>query len=376
MVRRMRSASPFASMPDNSASRVAASIPQATASPCSNRDYSVSASIAWPTVWPKFRMRRRSPSRSSAETTSALILTAAAISSSTTAGSIASTLPGSRSSRSNSCAIADDAAFHHFEQSRAIFARRKRRQHLGIDQHRQRLMKTPDQILAASQIDARLAADRRIHLREQVVGICSTGTPRMKIAARNPLTSVTMPPPNAITMLVRSAPRSTIWSASVSTCAKSLVRFAAGKKQDVEPVGETAPGASLRAAAKHPRWLRQNLAVALSNELSRAMNDAPLHHVLVHALRGLDGKAWHVIPLYHLHCPAFTVLDGALAITLCIDASSPHIHTDFIVVGAGVAGLRAAIELASAGRCCHRQRQLARILVRVRARRHRRRAQR
>jgi L-aspartate oxidase len=33
-----------------------------------------------------------------------------------------------------------------------------------------------------------------------------------------------------------------------------------------------------------------------------------------------------------------------------IDASSPHTHTDFIVVGAGVAGLRAAIELASAGR--------------------------
>ncbi len=39
-----------------------------------------------------------------------------------------------------------------------------------------------------------------------------------------------------------------------------------------------------------------------------------------------------------------------LAITLCIDASKPHVQTDFIVVGAGVAGLRAAIELASAGR--------------------------
>src|SRR5690349_24994007 len=33
-----------------------------------------------------------------------------------------------------------------------------------------------------------------------------------------------------------------------------------------------------------------------------------------------------------------------------IDASKPHVQTDFIVVGAGVAGLRAAIELASAGR--------------------------
>ena len=39
-----------------------------------------------------------------------------------------------------------------------------------------------------------------------------------------------------------------------------------------------------------------------------------------------------------------------LAITLCIDASKPHVQTDFIVVGAGVAGLRAAIELASTGR--------------------------
>jgi L-aspartate oxidase len=46
----------------------------------------------------------------------------------------------------------------------------------------------------------------------------------------------------------------------------------------------------------------------------------------------------------------FRSVRGHSAIPLVIDATSPHIHTDFIVVGAGVAGLRAAIELAPAGR--------------------------
>ena len=37
----------------------------------------------------------------------------------------------------------------------------------GIDQHGQRLMKAADQVLAADQVDAGLAADGRVHLRQQ-----------------------------------------------------------------------------------------------------------------------------------------------------------------------------------------------------------------
>jgi hypothetical protein len=49
----------------------------------------------------------------------------------------------------------------------------------------------------------------------------------------------------------------------------------------------------------------KTLARALWNELSRALDNASLHHILVHALRSFDGEAWHVIPLYHLHCRFF-----------------------------------------------------------------------
>jgi hypothetical protein len=43
----------------------------------------------------------------------------------------------------------------------------------------------------------------------------------------------------------------------------------------------------------------KTLARALSCKISGAVNDASLHHVPIHALRSLNRKAWHVIPLYH-----------------------------------------------------------------------------
>ena len=63
--------------------------------------------------------------------------------------------------------IANDTVLHRLEQAGAVFALRQCRQHIGIDQHRQRLMKRPDQVLARGQIHAGLAADRRVHLRQQ-----------------------------------------------------------------------------------------------------------------------------------------------------------------------------------------------------------------
>ena len=48
-------------------------IPKATASPCKYFSYPVAASMAWPKVWPKFKIARKLRSRSSRATTVALI---------------------------------------------------------------------------------------------------------------------------------------------------------------------------------------------------------------------------------------------------------------------------------------------------------------
>ena len=63
--------------------------------------------------------------------------------------------------------IADDAVLHRLEQAGAILALRQRRQHIGINQHRQRLMEGANQVLARRKIHAGFAADRRVHLRQQ-----------------------------------------------------------------------------------------------------------------------------------------------------------------------------------------------------------------
>src|SRR5882762_9207067 len=56
--------------------------------------------------------------------------------------------------------IADDSALERFVQARAILTRRKSGEHIGIDEYCSRLMKCPEQILAGSQVDAGLSADR------------------------------------------------------------------------------------------------------------------------------------------------------------------------------------------------------------------------
>src|SRR5207249_2314714 len=81
--------------------RAAATMPIATASPCSSLRYSVSISRAWPTVCPKLSTARSPPSsRSSAATTRALCPQQAA----TTGTRTASSSPSSASSRASSVA--------------------------------------------------------------------------------------------------------------------------------------------------------------------------------------------------------------------------------------------------------------------------------
>ena len=63
--------------------------------------------------------------------------------------------------------VGDHAMLDDFEQAGAIFALRQRVQHGWIDDHRQRLMKAADQVLAGGQVHAGFAADGRVHLRQQ-----------------------------------------------------------------------------------------------------------------------------------------------------------------------------------------------------------------
>ena len=64
-------------------------------------------------------------------------------------------------------AIADNAALDDFVESGAVLALRQGAQHIRVDQDRERLMKRAEQVLAGNQIDAGLAADRGVDLREQ-----------------------------------------------------------------------------------------------------------------------------------------------------------------------------------------------------------------
>ena len=88
----------------------------------------------------------------------------------------------------------------------------------------------------------------------------------MKIAARKPATSVTMPPPTATTRLERSAPRSNHLFGQRLHFRQSLARFAAGKEQHL--VRSIAEPSLRRAAARHPRWRQKYLAGALWNVLA------------------------------------------------------------------------------------------------------------
>jgi hypothetical protein len=63
--------------------------------------------------------------------------------------------------------IVDQPVFHDLCQSRSQFAHRQGAQRRQVGEHRARLVKGADEILAAGMIHAGLAADGRIHLREQ-----------------------------------------------------------------------------------------------------------------------------------------------------------------------------------------------------------------
>ena len=73
-------------------SLAASTVPAATASPCNHVPYPIAFSIAWPKVWPKFRIALTPCSRSSSATTSTLFLQLRSIASSNILCSLAKSL--------------------------------------------------------------------------------------------------------------------------------------------------------------------------------------------------------------------------------------------------------------------------------------------
>ena len=107
------------------------------------------------------------PSRSSADTTSALMRTDSAMISSTTPGTRAATSLCRSESNWNRPGLLITPYLITSNRPGAIFALGQGIERGGIDQHRQRLMEAADQVLAGDQVDAGLAADGGVHLRQQ-----------------------------------------------------------------------------------------------------------------------------------------------------------------------------------------------------------------
>ena len=118
-------------------------------------------------MWPKFKIRRSPASRSSAETTLALIAHDSAMIGVSTAGSRAKIAVRSRVIRSKRRRTRRHAILDDFVEPRPELPPRQRAEHGRIDDHRVRLIERADQVLAERMVDADLAADRAVHLREQ-----------------------------------------------------------------------------------------------------------------------------------------------------------------------------------------------------------------
>ena len=122
--------------------------------------------MAWPKVWPRFRMARRPDSRSSCHHLRLQL-----------AGAADGVGHGVRIQRAQlgrvqftpgpEFRVQDQAVLDHLGQTGRHFARRQRVQHVGIDLDRHRLVERADHVLAQRVVDGGLAAHRGIDLRQQ-----------------------------------------------------------------------------------------------------------------------------------------------------------------------------------------------------------------
>ncbi len=118
-------------------------------------------------VWPKLRMRRRPPSRSSRSTTLALSSQQRRIMGTMAAGSSASMAGRSRSSMVKEVGVDGGPVLDHLGHAAAELLPGQGAEHVRVDEHGPRLVEGADQVLALGQVHAGLAAHRAVHLGEQ-----------------------------------------------------------------------------------------------------------------------------------------------------------------------------------------------------------------
>ena len=123
--------------------------------------------MAWPMVWPKFRMARKPFSVSSWPTTSALISQQRATTAARVFGFAPQQLRQIAFQLREQPGIVNDAVFDDFGETGAKLAFGQSAQGIEIAQHQTRLVKRAHEIFTGLQIDADLAADGAVHLRQQ-----------------------------------------------------------------------------------------------------------------------------------------------------------------------------------------------------------------
>ena len=196
-------------------------------------------------------------------------------------------------------------------------------------------MKAAYQILTANQIDAGLAAGRGVHLSQQSSRHLQDWNATHKNGRKKAadIGNDTAAEADDEARTVGAVIEKLVGKRFDRS--KTFVRFAARKKQNLNRSGGKLRRYSR--AVQTPNVFGGNdetLAGMLRDKSGDAPGDTAFDNVFIRVVRGFHLEGWHVFPLYHV------VISGPYQ----------RISTDFVVVGAGVAGLRAAIELSSAGR--------------------------
>mmetsp|Transcript_18640 Transcript_18640/g.60809 ORF Transcript_18640/g.60809 Transcript_18640/m.60809 type:complete len:205 (-) Transcript_18640:240-854(-) len=199
--------------------------------------------MACPMVWPKLSVDRTPPSFSSSATTSALSRTASVTTCSMASGCSAltsSTRPSSKSKR-GACRMQPilTASASPSTTSRSLSERSSSRSittRLGW-------WKAPTKFLPLGTLMAVLPPTDESSIAIIEVGTCTTGTPRMYVAATYPVRSPTTPPPRATMHVSRWQRCSSIWS-SICCLYMRHLEFSPGLTWKVSGVWPAATNAS------------------------------------------------------------------------------------------------------------------------------------
>jgi hypothetical protein len=153
---------------------------------------------------PEVQDHARPASRSSAETTLLLIRHDSAITGVSAPG-CARRSPCVRARSDRRARAGRHPVLDHLVQAGPKFAARQGAQHGGIDDDRVRLVKRSDHVLTGRMVDADLAADGAVHLRQQRRRDMHNRDAAQIGGCREPAMSPMTPPPNVMTADARSA---------------------------------------------------------------------------------------------------------------------------------------------------------------------------